>query len=152
LLTSFEKDAGLNNKNNDVLTKTISKLEIIYYQANFCDQYNSFGLNTKSELDLIKDFLSQFTQFNQQDDLISLVNEYKNKGEFLKADTLMLLRYKGSDWCILCVDLSIFSLKPAQDIKDLHQIEIIRKITSLNKKIKLNKTSAQNCKEKLRKI
>lgn len=105
----------------------LDKVEIIYYQANFCDEYNSFGLNIKSEHELSKDFLSQFKQINQNSELLTIIKKYKEKGEFLKADSLMLLRY-GRDWRILCVDLSIFSVKEAEDMKDLDDIEILRKL------------------------
>ncbi len=110
--------------------------EILYYQCSFRGD-NSFGTyknyDNKEE---IKGLLSQLvagnkpgflTEFDFQNNLNSYVAKYGKKGEFLKADTLILLRC-GKDLRILCVDLSIFSLGAAEQLMELDDIENIRKM------------------------
>lgn len=55
------------------------------------------------------------------------IGRYKQQGEFLRADTLMLL-HNGKQFRILSVDLSVFSIKSAEDIKDLDNVEVIRQL------------------------
>ncbi|BAZ49829.1 helicase-like protein [Nostoc sp. NIES-4103] len=96
------------------------KLEILYYQCNFCDD-NSLGIRVKGEEQAFRDILSQLGNINID------IGRYKQQGEFLRADTLMLL-HNGKQFRILSVDLSVFSIKSAEDIKDLDNVEVIRQL------------------------
>ena len=96
------------------------RLEIIYYQCNFYDD-NSFGIHPKGDEQAFRDILSQFG------DLKVDLNRYKQQGEFLRADTLMLLRYR-KEFRILSVDLSVFSVRSAEDIKDLDNVEVLKQL------------------------
>ncbi|WP_407885304.1 hypothetical protein [Scytonema sp. NUACC26] len=49
------------------------------------------------------------------------------KGEFVNADTLILLRNR-KQIKILCVDLSVFSIRNEEEVKNLDYIEIIRRL------------------------
>ncbi|MFB2892485.1 helicase-related protein [Aerosakkonemataceae cyanobacterium BLCC-F50] len=92
-----------------------SPIEILYYQCSFGDA-NSIKTYPKSEEQEHLDLLSQF----QKPELLEkpgFLRRYKQKGEFLKADTLMLLRQRQK-LRILSVDLSIFSVKSAKDLLD----------------------------------
>lgn len=97
----------------------LNKLEIIYFQCNFRGE-NSVGTHPQSEEEGFHSLLSQLG--NVKVDL----GRYQQKGEFLKADTLMLLRCRKK-FRILSVDLSVFSVKSAEDIKDLDDVEILRR-------------------------
>ncbi|AOY82261.1 MULTISPECIES: helicase-related protein [Moorena] len=117
-------------------------LEIVYYQCCFCDD-NSIGTYCKGDDQWYKEVLSQFDQelgsqtrpsrntvarvnnFNANN-LNSYIREYSKKGEFLKADTLMLLSYRGREFRVLCVDLSVFSIKTDADIENLNYVDILR--------------------------
>jgi len=96
------------------------KLEIHYLQCNFSGD-NSFGLNPKSEEEIFTQVLQQLTTKDVD------ISYYRNKGEFLKADTLMLIKYRR-EWRILSIDLSFFSFKSMQDLKDIDDIQVIREI------------------------
>ncbi|ABA25321.1 Helicase-like protein (plasmid) [Trichormus variabilis ATCC 29413] len=96
------------------------KLEILYYQCNFCDD-NSLGILVKGEEQVFRDILSQLGNIKVD------IGRYKQQGEFLRADTLMLL-HNGKQFRILSVDLSVFSIKSAEDIKDLDNVEVIRQL------------------------
>jgi len=110
--------------------------EILYCQCSFRGD-NSFGTYPKNDKnDEIKALLSQLvagnkpgflTESDLKNNLSSYVAKYSKKGEFLQADTLMLLRC-GKDLRILCVDLSIFALRAAEDLVELDDIENIRKM------------------------
>ncbi len=98
------------------------ELEILYYQCRFC-QENSLGTYTsKSETEEVAALLAQL---GIVENIQPYINQYKQKGEFLQADTLMLLRHR-QQYRILCVDLSVFSVKTAEDVKNLDDIETIR--------------------------
>ena len=90
-------------------------IEILYYQCSFAND-NSITTYPKSEEQEYRDFLSQFQKpgFSKKPGFWS---RYKQKGEFLKADTLMLLSHR-QELRILSVDLSIFSVKSAKDLLD----------------------------------
>jgi len=96
-----------------------NKLEIIYFQCNFCGE-NSLGTHPQSEEKGFRSLLSKLGNVKVD------IGRYQQKGEFLKADTLMLLRCRKK-FRILSVDLSVFSVKSAEDIQDLDNVEILRR-------------------------
>jgi len=98
-------------------------LEILYYQCSFCNN-NSMQIYQKSDRQEFTDLLSQFGELENIDALIS---QYSGTGEFLRADTLLLLRYKHQ-YRILCVDLSTFSVKSAADLAPLDDVEVLRRM------------------------
>lgn len=97
----------------------LKKLEILYFQCNFRGE-NTVGTHPQSEEEGFYSLLSQLGNVKVD------IGRYQQKGEFLKADTLMLLRYRKK-FRILSVDLSVFSVKSAEDIKDLDDVEILRR-------------------------
>jgi hypothetical protein len=107
----------------------LQHLEILYYQCRFGGD-NSIGTyDEKDDLQWFAEVLSQFDSLNR-DDIDRCIRQYSgkgNKGEFLNADTLMLLRYRRQVR-ILCVDLSVFSIKIDEDIKDLNYVEQLRRL------------------------
>lgn len=98
--------------------KKYDRLEIIYCQCNFVED-NSFsikkGIGEKAYFNLI---LSQLKKKDVD------IDRYMKKGEFLRADTLLLI-YNSlrKTYHLLVVDLSIFSVKSYQDMKDLQEID-----------------------------
>ena len=110
------------------------KLKILYYQCCFHGD-NSLGTNNKDKLLGIEELLSQFLSV---DDLNTNLNRYVNqylgkKGEFLQADTLILL---GDDQQlrIICVDMSIFSVASEKDLVPLNDNKLnnLRKILMMD--------------------
>ncbi|MFM6355948.1 MAG: helicase-related protein [Planktothrix sp.] len=98
------------------------RLEILYYQCCFSGD-NSFGSYQKNINDQgTHEVLSQLIsiQANQ-------VQEYSKKGNFLKADTLILIQCI-KEYRILCIDYSIFSIKAIQDLDDIEDIEVLRRL------------------------
>ncbi|MEG3956586.1 helicase-related protein [Microcoleus sp. herbarium2] len=108
--------------------KNLQRLEIVYCQCSFSDA-NSIRTYNKSEKESFKEVLSQLTTAKlslSDDEINSYIRRYSKKGEFLQADTLMLLQH-GDDFRILCVDLSVFSPTLAPKPEDINEIEVIRK-------------------------
>ncbi|MEZ2236306.1 helicase-related protein [Microcoleus sp.] len=106
----------------------LQRLEIVYCQCNFSNE-NSIRTYNKDEKKVFKQLLSQLTTAKlslSDDEINSYIRRYKSKGEFLQADTLMLLQ-QGNDFRILCVDLSVFSPVLAPKPEDINEIEVIRK-------------------------
>jgi hypothetical protein len=103
--------------------------KILYCQCSFSEA-NSIRTYNKDEKVAFKEVLSQFkiTKPNLSDDEInSYIRRYKKKGEFLQADTLILLQ-NGRDFRILCVDLSVFTPPLASGkVENLNEIEVMRK-------------------------
>lgn len=103
--------------------------QILYCQCSFSDA-NSIRTYNKDEKVAFKEVLSQFkiTKPNLSDDEInSYIRRYKKKGEFLQADTLILLQ-NGRDFRILCVDLSVFTPPlTSEKVDNLNEIEVMRK-------------------------
>ncbi|MEG5140670.1 MULTISPECIES: helicase-related protein [unclassified Microcoleus] len=103
--------------------------KILYCQCSFSDA-NSIRTYNKDEKVAFKEVLSQFkiTKPNLSDDEInSYIRRYKKKGEFLQADTLILLQ-NGRDFRILCVDLSVFTPPlTSEKVDNLNEIEVMRK-------------------------
>ncbi|WP_017716989.1 helicase-related protein [Kamptonema formosum] len=94
--------------------------EILYYQCSFCGE-NSIKTYSKNPDD--KEYAEFLSQFGTLDNLDTVIRRHKNKGEFLKADTLMLLKNRDK-YRILSLDLSVFSVKSAQDLLDLEDREL----------------------------
>ena len=108
--------------------KNLQRLEIVYCQCSFSDA-NSIRTYNKGEKEGFKELLSQLTTATLSlldDEINSYIRRYSKKGEFLQADTLMLLQY-GNEFRILCVDLSVFSPTLAPKPEDINEIEVIRK-------------------------
>lgn len=99
------------------LGKNYHKYHIIYNQCSFSDD-NSINLFPKDKRLQIEEWSSQLKdEFSPRPPNINW-EKYSQKGEFLKADTLMLLRHRNN-LRILVVDLSIFSVKAIEDLMDL---------------------------------
>ena len=95
-------------------------LEILYYQCCFNGD-NSIGTHQVSDQQWFKNVLSQGNlEITAKD-----INFYKEKGEFLNADTLVFLKYKRQ-YRVLCLDLSVFSIHTDEDMEDIDYVEIIR--------------------------
>jgi hypothetical protein len=94
------------------------RLEIIYCQCNFLEEGSFNLIKNKSEAENFPVILSQLGEIDID------INRYSGKGEFLRVDTLILIRHCHSKkYYLLVVDLSIFSVKSLKDIKDLDNIE-----------------------------
>ena len=102
----------------------VNHLEILYYQCRFSGD-NSIG--TYDTQDDTQWFAKVLSQFENLGNISQCIKSYKRKGDFLNADTLILLRYRRH-YRIVCVDLSVFSIKSDEDIQNLDYIEIIRRL------------------------
>ncbi len=102
----------------------IKNLEILYYQCRFSGD-NSIG--TYDIKDDSQWFTEVLSQFENLDNISEYIKRYKQKGEFLNADTLILLRHRRQ-YRVICVDLSVFSINSNDDVKNLDYIEIIRRL------------------------
>lgn len=117
----YIKSLGLNERQ-------MQKMEIVYYQCSFSRE-NSIGTYNKPENQEFREILSQFPHL-PKDDIDRYIRQYSgtgNSGEFLQADTLMLLRHRN-DFRILSVDLSAFSPKLAESAVNLDEIEEMRRL------------------------
>jgi len=94
-----------------------SKYEILYYQCCFTDE-NSMGTHTKDASEEVSEWLSQLGDAIAPSELNRYREKYGRKGEFLRADTLMLFRRRRT-LRILAIDLSVFSVRETQDLLDL---------------------------------
>ncbi|OKH36591.1 helicase [[Phormidium ambiguum] IAM M-71] len=94
----------------------LANLKILYCQCSFCEE-NSMKTYSKTEQQEYHELLSQFAEIDKQK-LGYWIDKYTQKGEFLKADTLVLLQ-NNHELRIIAVDLSIFSVKSAQDLLNL---------------------------------
>ncbi len=116
LLPEYLEAIGWCDKNK----KPKKCLEIVYYQCCFSDD-NSIGTYPKGKDKANQEVLSQFPHLNVD------IAKYSQKGEFLNADTLVLIRC-GDQWRVLCLDYSIFSIRSIQDLEDMDSVEVLRKI------------------------
>lgn len=113
--------------------RIICKLEILYYQCQFSGD-NSIGTyEGKNKIQWFQELLRQLGNFNS-DEIERISKQYfwedldlGKKGEFVNADTLMLLRYR-KQLRIVCVDLSVFSIKSNQEVRNLDFVEILRNL------------------------
>lgn len=112
--------------------RRIRNIEILYYQCQFSGD-NSIGTyegknkvqwfkELLPQLDITSDEIERFSKQYFWEDL-----DLGKKGEFVNADTLMLLRHR-KQVRILCVDLSVFSIKSNQEVKNLDFVEILRNL------------------------
>lgn len=103
-------------------------IEIVYCQCNFSGE-NSFGLNLFNseftEDQYLRKILQQFDSHINPETLN--IEPYKKLGEFLKADTLLLLKIGRRQWKIIAIDQSIFAIKTEKDLSDLSLTEEMRK-------------------------
>lgn len=98
----------------------LKRLEILYYQCCFSDD-NSLGTYSKGKEKVFKELLSQFGEIEVN------INKYSKKGEFLNADTLILIKC-AKQLRVLCIDYSVFSIKSIQDLVDVDSVEVLRKL------------------------
>ncbi|MEA5616684.1 helicase-related protein, partial [Cronbergia sp. UHCC 0137] len=98
-------------------------LEILYYQCCFNGD-NSIGTLSTNETQWFKDVLSQFGELGNTAECI---RRFKERGDFLNADCLILLKYRRN-YRILCLDLSVFSIHTNEDIQNINYVEIIRRL------------------------
>ncbi|KYC36629.1 helicase [Scytonema hofmannii PCC 7110] len=111
----------------------LKNIEILYHQCKFSGD-NSIGTyENKNTEQWFKEVLRQFDTLTEED-IDRCVEQYVwkeldmgKKGEFVNADTLILLRNR-KQLKIVCVDLSVFSIKTEEEIKNLDYIEIIRRL------------------------
>lgn len=106
----------------------LQRLQILYCQCSFSDA-NSIRTYEKGEKEAFKELFSQLKTAKlslSDEEINSYIRRYKQTGEFLQADTLILLQY-GNDFRILCVDLSAFSPPLASKPEDINEIEAMRK-------------------------
>ena len=102
----------------------LQHLEVLYYQCKFCGDNSVGTYDIKSDAQWFGEVLSQFGNL---DNISQYIGRYKQKGDFLNADTLLLLKYRRQ-YRIICVDLSIFSINSDDDVKNLDYVEIIRRL------------------------
>jgi hypothetical protein len=111
----YLKSLGCREKAN------LQNLEVIYFQCRFNGE-NSIGTHEVNETQWFKDVLSQFENLNVN---YGDINNYKKGGNFLNADSLMLLKYRNN-YRVLCLDLSVFSIHTDEDLQNIDYVEIIR--------------------------
>ena len=109
---------------NGIEPHRLKNVEILYYQCRFSGD-NSIG--TYDIKDDSQWFTEVLSQFENLDNIFEYIKRYKQKGEFLNADTLILLRHRRQ-YRVICVDLSVFSINSNDDVKNLDYIEIIRRL------------------------
>ncbi len=101
------------------------QIEIAYYQCSFCAENSIYTLPKTDEQEQ-REILTQLSHYHIDPLSINLY-EHRQKGRFLKADTLMLLRL-GDAWRMLCVDLSIFSVSSDENLRDPNDAQILREL------------------------
>ncbi|MBR8833614.1 MAG: helicase [Stigonema ocellatum SAG 48.90 = DSM 106950] len=95
-----------------------SKIEVLYFQCDFHND-NAFGILDRDDIVCYKEILQ-----NQGFENVDIIR-YKDTGEFLKADTLLLTRYLGR-YRILVVDLSTFTTSAIHSVIDLNNIQTLQ--------------------------
>ncbi|MEG5044982.1 helicase-related protein [Microcoleus sp. B4-C1] len=111
---------------------TLRLSQILYFQCSLSCT-NSIRTQNDDETEVFKAFKKVLSQFEtaqpnfSDDEINSYIRRYKKKGEFLQADTLILLQ-NGKDFRILCVDLSVFTPPlTSEKVDNLNEIEVMRK-------------------------
>src|SRR5260370_7541602 len=71
----------------------------------------------------VEALMGQLTHASQHEVILNAqeLAHYQGKGEFLNADTLLLLR-DPNGWRLLCIDLSVFGLRTLGDTHDLSRV------------------------------
>lgn len=101
------------------------RLEVLYYQCAFAGN-NSLKTHQKSDEQLHQEWLSRLEGLDPGQ-LKTYINQYSHTGEFLRADTLLLLRYSQRDYRILVIDQSVFAVQSEKDMTDIQNfIELIK--------------------------
>jgi hypothetical protein len=103
----------------DALPAKDKDVEIRYFQCSFVDR-NSLGTVPRDFSEEVKAWAAQFG-------LSEIDLRYAKKGEFLKADSLLLLVGRKSAR-ILAVDLSLFGTRDMESVSDLRSVEVIRRM------------------------
>ncbi|MBR8837740.1 MAG: helicase [Stigonema ocellatum SAG 48.90 = DSM 106950] len=111
----------------------LKNIEILYFQCRFSGD-NSIGTHeSKNTAQWFREVLRQLDSL-KEDEIERYIERYLwqgldigKKGEFVNADTLMLLRNRR-DIRVLCVDLSVFSIRSDEDVKNLDYVEILRSL------------------------
>lgn len=105
-----------------------NKIEVVYLQCCFSGE-NSLSTNDN-------DFWKEEV-LGQWGDAISsrnkVMEKYQKQGDFLNADLLILFRYnrrkkERSQYRVLCVDLSAFSPRSDQEVKNVGFVEMIKQL------------------------
>ncbi|MGC9525310.1 MAG: helicase-related protein [Limnospira sp.] len=129
------------------LEKDVSKYEIVYYQCCFSGD-NSIKQYPKDGSLEVSEWLSQLGDAIAPSELNRYREKYSGKGEFLKADTLMLLRRRRT-LKILAIDLSVFSVKETQDLLDLQDKDLVNQRRLLWREISYLKSKSAFAKLRL---
>ena len=101
--------------------------EILYFQAQFYNE-NSQATYLRDEDEVFREQLGQLG-LDEATIRRAIEKRYKKKGEFLRADTLLLLAYRR-EYRILAVDLSIFFVQAMAELGDLNNQEVLRQLLS----------------------
>lgn len=96
--------------------------DVVYLQCRFTGD-NSLQTAPVNDQDAWATTLQQLIS----DDLISTIDRYRQRGEFLNADTLLLLKCR-THMRILAIDLSIFFVASAGKLADFEDIETLRSL------------------------
>ena len=101
--------------------------EIVYLQCSMTGK-NSLGtIPGEGIVETVEALMAQFTHACQREVMLNAqeLAYYQGKGEFLNADTLLLLR-DSNGWRLLCIDLSVFGLRTLRDTHDLSRVSSLR--------------------------
>jgi hypothetical protein len=99
--------------------------EILYLQCRFHGP-NSLGTYDKKESLALAELLGQLRQHGYELPPSEQIYEsYLGRGQFPQADLLLLLR-QDQHWRLLCIDLSVFSVRSLSDAARLTSAEQIR--------------------------
>jgi hypothetical protein len=103
--------------------------EIVYLQCNFYGQNSLYTYSSKNDRAAVEDLLKQFQSFGHPAITLSEeeIKQHRQTGKFFNADTLLLLKY-GRYWRILCLDLSVFSLRHLDEALNLSDVETTRRM------------------------
>ncbi|MBE9121780.1 helicase [Tychonema sp. LEGE 07199] len=108
----------------------LNRAQILYCQCSFSDANSIRTYNKENQNAGFKQVLSQLKTASHslsEEEINRYIRRYSKKGEFLQADTLILLQ-NGRDFRILCVDLSVFAPPfVSGKVENLNEIEVMRK-------------------------
>ncbi|MBX5458908.1 MAG: helicase [Thermogemmatispora sp.] len=101
------------------------QIDIVYLQCRFHGP-NSLETYTKKESLAFAELLEQLRQRDYSLPASEQIYEqYCGRGQFPQADLLLLLQ-QGKDWRLLCIDLSVFSVRSLSDAASLTSVDQIR--------------------------